>query len=96
MGHRRELDILLIENDNEYKKVCIWKDEVPFKCVEQNTMHMSVESGDINWHIGVICIEVKLHPRHISNYAMVHMKYINNEKNKTNIIINLGKEKYFL
>lgn len=74
------------------KKVCIWKDEVPFKCVEQNTMHMSVESGDINLHIGVICIEVKLHPHHISNYAMVHMKYINNEKNKTNIIINLGKE----
>ena len=35
---------------------------------------------------------MKLHPRHISNYAMVHMKYINNEKNKTNIIINLGKE----
>lgn len=62
--------------------MCIWKDEVPFKCVEQNTMHMSVESGDINLHIGVICIEVKLHPHHISNYAMVHMKYINNEKTK--------------
>lgn len=84
--------MLLFESDDGYKKVCIWKDEVPFKCVEQNSMHLSRESGDINWHIGTICIEVKLHPRHISNYAMVHMKYMDNQKNKTDIIINFGRE----
>lgn len=84
--------MLLFESDNGYKKVCIWKNEIPFKCVGQNTLHLSAESGDINWHIGTICIEVKLHPRHISNYAMVCMKYTNNQKNKTDIIINFGRE----
>ncbi len=82
--------MLLFENKDEYKKVCIWKDEMPFKYVGQNTLHLSVESGDINWHIGTICIEVRLHPRHVSNYAMVCMKYIRNKKNETDIIINFG------
>lgn len=86
--------MLLFESDNGYKKVCIWKNEIPFKYVGQNIIHLSAESGDINWHIGTICIEVKLHPRHISNYAMVCMKYTDNQKNKTEIIINFGKENF--
>lgn len=83
--------MLILESDNGYKKLCIWKDEIPFKYVGQNTLHLSAKSSDINWHIGTICIEVKLNPRHISNYAMVCMKYVNNQKNKTDIIINFGK-----
>lgn len=85
---------MIFESDNGYKKVCIWKDEIPFKCAGQNALHLSVEAGGSNWHIGTICIEVKLHPRHVSNYAMVCMKYTNNQKNKTNIIINFGREKF--
>ena len=84
--------MLLFENDNGYKKICIWKDEIPFKHVVQHTLHLSAKADDINWHIGTICIEVKLHPRHISNYAMVCMKYTDNQKNKTDIIINFGRE----
>lgn len=53
---------------------------------------MSAEAGDINWYIGTICIEVKLHPRHISNYAMVCMKYTDDQNNKTDIMINFGRE----
>lgn len=83
---------MLFESDNGYKKLCIWKDEIPFKYVGQDTLHLSSESGDINWHIGTICVEVKLGPRHISNYAMVCMKYMNDKKDKTDIIINFGKE----
>ncbi len=56
---------------------------------------MSAEPGDINWHNGTICIEAKLNPRHISNYAMVCMKYINNQKNRTDIRINFGRENLF-
>ncbi len=93
--HRKELDMLLFESDKGYKKVCIWKDEIPFKYVGQNTMHLSVASGDVKWHIGTICIEVKLHPRHISNYAMVCMKYTDNQENKTDISINFGRENFF-
>lgn len=92
MGHGKELDMLLFESDNGYKKTCIWKDEVPFEYVGQNTMHLTVESSNVNWHIGTICIEVKLHPRHVSNYALVCMKYTDNKKNNTDIIINFGRE----
>lgn len=86
--------MLLFESDNGYKKVCIWKDEIPFKYAGQNALHLSVEADGSNWHIGTICIEVKLNPHHVSNYAMVCMKYTNNQKNKTNIIINFGREEF--
>lgn len=84
--------MLLFESENEYEKVCIWKDEIPFKYDGQSTMHLNIVAGNINWHVGTICIEVKLHPRHISNYAMICMKYTDNQKNKTDIIINFGRE----
>lgn len=84
--------MLLVESNNGYKKICIWKDEAPFEYVNQNALHLSTESGDIHWHIGTICMEAKLHPHHISNYAMVSMKYTNNLQNKTDIIINFGRE----
>lgn len=88
--------MLLFESDNGYKKVCIWKDEIPFKYAGRNTLHYSVDAGDTNWHIGTITIEVKLNPRHISNYAMICMKYTDNQINRTDIIINFGIENHFL
>ncbi len=84
--------MLLFESDNGYKKVCIWKEEMPFKYVGQNSLHLSIEAGDAKWHMGTICMEVKLSPGHISSYAMVCMKYTYNQKNKTDIIINFGRE----
>ncbi len=86
--------MLLFESDNGYKKICIWKDEVPFEYVSQDTLHLSVEADNTNWHIGTICIEVKLNPCHISNYAMVCMKYTNDQKATTNIFINFGRENF--
>lgn len=80
---------------NENKRVCMWIDEAPFKHVSNNVLHMRTESGDINWHIGTICLEVKLSPLCVSNYAMVCMKYTNNKKNEADIIINFGREDFF-
>lgn len=88
--------MLLFESKNGYKKVCIWKDQIPFNYVGEYNLHLCADAGDISWHIGTICIEVKLHPRHISNYAMICMKYTNNQENKTDIVINFGgKDIYF-
>ena len=61
-----------------YIKKCIWKDEIPFEHVGQHALHLRAEADDTNWHIGTICIEAKLHPRHISNYVMVCRKYTDN------------------
>ena len=81
LGDEEKLDMLVFESYNGYKKVCILKDEVPFKYIGQNALHLSTKSGDTKWH-----------PRHISSYAMVHMKYMDNQKNKTDIIINYGEK----
>lgn len=87
--------MLLFESDNGYKKICLWKDEMPFNYVRKNSLHLCVEGGDINWHLGTICVEAKLHPRHVSNYAMICMRYRSNQENKTDIIINYGCEDDF-
>ncbi len=87
--------MLLFESDNGNKKVCIWKDEIPFNYTGNSTLHMHIKSGDINWHVGTICLEAKLHPCHVSNYAMVCMKYMSNKKNETDIIVNFGREARF-
>lgn len=83
--------MLLFESDNGYKKICIWRDEIPFRCVQKNKMHLSMQSGSIDWHIGTICIEAKLSARHISNYAMICMKYVNNQDNKVDIVVDYGR-----
>lgn len=86
--------MLLFENDTGYKKVCIWKDEIPFNYASHNTLDLCKEAGDTHWHNGTICIEAHLNPRHISNYGMVFMRYTYQNSNKTNITINYGKEDF--
>lgn len=84
--------MLFFESGNKYKRVCIWKDEVPFNYSCQHTLHLCKEAGGIKWHSGIICMEAYLSPRHISNYAMVFMKYTDNQTDKADIIINYGRE----
>lgn len=84
--------MILFENDNGYKKVCIWKDEMPFNYNGCEKIHMRLDACDEKWYTGTICMEAKLGARHISNYAMVCMKYIDNHKDRTNLLINFGHE----
>jgi len=84
--------MLLFESDNGYKRVCIWKDEIPFDYIGRERLCLCEDAGDIIWHIGTICIEAKLHSRHISNYAMICMNFTDNQENKTDIIVNYGRE----
>lgn len=91
MGNRKELEMLLIKNDNECKKICIWKDEIPFNYVSQDALNLCFNSGSANWYVGTICMEVKLHARHVSNYAMICMRYTNNKETGTDVIINFGR-----
>lgn len=85
--HRKEQDMLLFESDKGYKKVCIWKDEIPFMYVGQNTMHLSVASGDVKWHIGTICIEVKLHRLKKLPQDTAILKTIPNRQNSGRCVI---------
>lgn len=87
--------MLLFESENGYKKICIWKDEIPFNCIQQNNMHLSMNARTTNWHIGTICIEAKLSARHISNYAMICMKYTDNQKDNVDILVEYGRNDTF-
>lgn len=82
--------MLLIER--EYKKICIWKDELPFICKGEKTMFLHKMAGDSSWYNGTIAVEARLGVRHISNYAMIFMKYIHKQQNSTDIIIRYGNE----
>lgn len=84
--------MLLCESDTGYKTICIWKDEMPFNYMGTTKERLCVDVGSCTWHTGLICIEAKLNPRHISNYAMVCMRYIKNSCNQTEIVIYSGKE----
>lgn len=86
--------MLLFESDNANKKICIWKDEMPINYVGKKKQCICIEShtNDIKWHVGTIGIEVKLHPRHVSNYAMIFIKYTNNINNETQITVQYGGE----
>ncbi len=87
--------MLIYETDYGYKKICIWKDKMPFECTGYGTLNRHTKVGNIDWHIGTICMEVKLHPGHISNYALICMKYTKNQNDAMDIIINFGREKCF-
>lgn len=84
--------MLLFENDTGYKKVCIWKDEMPFRCTNQNKRQIHRTSGEVVWHEGIICIEALLRPFPPSSYAMVCMNYTSENSNGVDIIINQGEE----
>ena len=88
--------MLIFETNDGYKKIYIWKDIIPFECTGYGILNRHTKAGNMDWHIGTICMEAKLYPRHISNYAMICMKYTKNQNDATNIIINFGNNKRFL
>jgi hypothetical protein len=83
------------ENDSKTKKIYIWKDENPLDVVLEEKLEIEVPAKEAFWKEGMICVEAKMNPRHISNYAMLCMNYKANNSGKTNIIINYNIEKNF-
>lgn len=77
----------MIIAENKGKKICIWKNEKPCEYMGEKRLDISLDSGGRDWYNGTICMEVKLHPRHISNYAMICMKYTPRKKAKADISI---------
>lgn len=84
---------MLFENNTGYKKISIWKDEIPIFCTKQTNLSFSKSvNNTLNWHEGIICVEALLGPWHANNYAMVCMKYSSSKKESVNVIINYGME----
>ena len=83
--------MLLIENASKNKQVVIWKDEIPFYYEGKQQLELYAEAKEHGWNEGVICIEAKLNPLHISNYAMICMKYTKTMSDNVTIIIYSGE-----
>ena len=71
------------ENDNNTKKIYIWKNDNPLDVISDKKIVTEVNAKEVFWNEGMICVEAKLNSRHISNYAMICMSY------RYNIIIRL-------
>lgn len=85
--------MMLYESDSGYKKINIWKDEMPAFCKKRKTICLNKKgNNNVCWHEGIICIEALLGPWHASNYAMVYMKYSSDVRKDVNIEINYGME----
>lgn len=82
----------IYKDDNDYRKVYVWNDEIPFETTENQKINISFDTEGIVWNEGTISIEAKLNPRHISNYGMLCMNYKHNQNGKVNIIINYNAE----
>lgn len=83
----------IIEDDKGYKKICIWKDNELFCHVGEKRSSIRIKGGESAWYNGTICMEVKLHPRHISNYAMICMRYTMADEKETEVIMCSRKER---
>lgn len=75
-----------------YKKICIWKDELPIEFKGNNTISLCEKRNNINWHEGIICLEARIRTGHISNYAMICIKYNKKQSDKTDIFININED----
>ena len=90
--------MISFESSTGDKKINIWKDEIPIPCVRQTSLQINKNvKNNLNWHEGIICVEALFGPLHVSNYAMVCMKYSSDIRGEVNIRINCGVDKsYFL
>ena len=73
-------------------KKAIWQNAIPFEVIQNENIKLKIDAKKCLWYQGTICIEVQLNPRHISNYAMICMRYKKNKNNYTDILINYGNE----
>ncbi len=90
---REVLRMMLYESKSGYKKINIWKDEMPVPCKKQKFICLNkMANNHVCWYEEIICIEALLGPWHASNYAMVYMKYSSNVRRDVNIKINYGVE----
>lgn len=74
--------------------MCIWRNEEVCEYAGTKRLNMRVPAGKRHWYNGTICMEVKLHPRHISNYATICIKFTPKKESETEICIYAGEKQY--
>ncbi len=83
--------MMTVQTENGFRKVALWENEVPIAIDSDKKIEIEVEAGEKVWQERILCVEVKLNPRHASNYAMLCMQYKHIPTKKTRVVIHYGK-----
>lgn len=87
--------MIVLEDTNGYWKISVWKDNMPVSYKGEKGFSDRFLAGKADWYAGTLCIEAKLNPRHISNYAMICMRYTPKDIAETELIIYSDEEQIF-
>lgn len=70
----------IIDELDQSRMIKLWIDEIPYSYKKEKTQKLYYKANkSVKFYEGNITAEVKLNARHISNYAMISMKYLNED-----------------
>lgn len=77
---------------DSYRKMKLWINEVPEKSsgIVSNKMLEYNANEDVHWFKGIICLELRIAPRAASNYAMLSLRFTENQCSKFQIKYSLS------
>ena len=75
-----------------YRKMRLWINEVPEESKDATTDKILEYSGnkDIKWFNGILCLELRIAPRAASNYAMLSLKFTQNQSSKFHVLYHVS------
>lgn len=76
------------EKLDTYRKMRLWMNEVPEESKFTTSDKILEYRGnkDIYWFNGILCLELRIAPRAASNYAMLNLKFTQNQSSKFQVI----------
>lgn len=79
---------------DEFRKMNVWINEIPSDGENYTYEYIDEYEGNSNiqWFQGIICIELKIAPRVASNYAMLKLRFIENDSSKFKVIYKFSEE----
>lgn len=73
---RGSVNMKIVKKLDETRAMNVWIDELPYQYKLANKQLLYYKGNkSLEFYEGTISLEVKLNPRHISNYAMIAMTY---------------------
>lgn len=80
-----------VEKLDIYRKMRLWVNELP---EENSVIAMSKISeysanNDIYWFNGILCLELRIAPRPVSNYAMLCLRFTQDQSSKFRVMYHL-------
>lgn len=84
----------IVETLDLYRKMRLWINEIPDDCRNVDESDVCIYKADrgIYWFNGTLCLELRIAPRDISNYAMLDFKFTQDDSGTFKIRYMFSKE----